>query len=157
MSNDHQGETFVTQHNIKLGIRPHCVMEGRLQESRKCSYKPSQTNAFPPAPTVASFEPKPARFAVHVCSIYWVSGTFQGGASFVDHFLLFIFQCCLYHCHVCSLQPCDHLLGKGWSLGSLVCDFLLCFCHVWCLGSVVVLTCFNSLSFLVNVSIKRST
>ena len=23
---------------------------------------------------------------------------------------------------VCSLQPCGHLLGKGWPLGSLVCD-----------------------------------
>ena len=26
-------------------------------------------------------------------------------------------------------QPCDHLLGKGWPLGLLVCDVFLCFCH----------------------------
>ena len=42
-------------------------------------------------------------------------------------------------CHVCFLQPCGHLLGKGWPLGSLVYDVLLCFVtfpyrvlgHVW--------------------------
>ena len=28
---------------------------------------------------------------------------------------------------VCSMQPCDHLLGKGGPLGSLVCDVFLCF------------------------------
>ena len=27
-------------------------------------------------------------------------------------------------CLVCSLQPCDHLLGKGLPLGSLTCDLL---------------------------------
>ena len=40
---------------------------------------------------------------------------------------------------VCSLQPCGHLLGKGWPLGYLVCDVFLCFVtfpygvlgHVW--------------------------
>ena len=43
--------------------------------------------------------------------------------------------------HVCSVKPCGHLLGKGWPLGSLVCDVLLCFVtfpygilgQVWCL------------------------
>ena len=28
---------------------------------------------------------------------------------------------------VCSLQPCAHLLGKGWSFGSVVCCIFLCF------------------------------
>ena len=27
----------------------------------------------------------------------------------------------------CLLQPCGHLLGKGWPLNSLVCDVSLCF------------------------------
>ena len=39
-------------------------------------------------------------------------------------------SCLLYSCRscflVCSLQPCGHLLGKGWPLGSLVCYVLLC-------------------------------
>ena len=26
----------------------------------------------------------------------------------------------LLYCLVCSLQPCDHMLGKDWPLGSLV-------------------------------------
>ena len=29
---------------------------------------------------------------------------------------------CLSCFLVCSLQPCGHLLGKGWPLGSLVCN-----------------------------------
>ena len=43
------------------------------------------------------------------------------------------------------LQPCGHLLGKGWRLGSLVCDVFLCFCHfpTWCPGSGVVLDCID--------------
>ena len=47
----------------------------------------------------------------------------------------------LLYCRVCSLQPCDHLLGKSWPLGSIVCDDSLCFVtfpygvsgQVWCL------------------------
>ena len=31
--------------------------------------------------------------------------------------------------NVDMLQPCGHLLGKGWPIGSLVCDVFLCFCH----------------------------
>ena len=31
------------------------------------------------------------------------------------------------YCLVCSLQLCDHLLGKGWSFGSLVCNVSMCF------------------------------
>ena len=47
---------------------------------------------------------------------------------------------------VCSLQPCGHLLGKGWPLGSLVCYVLLCFCHfpICCPGSDVLLDCIDS-------------
>ena len=32
---------------------------------------------------------------------------------------------------VCSLQPCRHLLGKGWALGSLVCDVSLFLVVSW--------------------------
>ena len=47
---------------------------------------------------------------------------------------------CLSCFLACSLQPCGHLLAKGWPLDSLVCDFLLCFVtfpcgvlgQVWC-------------------------
>ena len=44
----------------------------------------------------------------------------------------------LPYCHVCFLQPCVHLLGKGLPLGSLVCDVYLRFCHIpiRCLGQV---------------------
>ena len=51
---------------------------------------------------------------------------------FFGSFLLFMLQVCLYlYCRqvVCSLQPCDHLLGNGWPLGSFVCDASLCFGH----------------------------
>ena len=47
---------------------------------------------------------------------------------------------------VCVLQPCGHLLGKGWPLGSHVCDVWLCFCHffILCPMSGVMLNCINS-------------
>ena len=44
-------------------------------------------------------------------------------------FFIFILSLSLPYCHVCILQPCGHLLGKGLSLGSPVCDVFLCFCH----------------------------
>ena len=50
---------------------------------------------------------------------YW---SFQGGTSFVDLFFTISF------CHTvisCFLQPCGHLLKKGWPIGSLV-------WHVYC-------------------------
>ena len=47
----------------------------------------------------------------------------------MNPFLLFMFHVSLAYCLVRSLQPCDHLLEKGGSLGSLVCDVFLCFCH----------------------------
>ena len=40
-----------------------------------------------------------------------VVGVFPGGASFVGHFLLFMFHVCFYY--TVFLQPRDHLLGKG--------------------------------------------
>ena len=38
-----------------------------------------------------------------------------------------------------------HSPKKGYPLGSLVCDYLLCFCHfpLWCPGSGVVLDCID--------------
>ena len=33
---------------------------------------------------------------------------------------------------VCSLQPCSYLLGKGYHLGSFVCDDCLCFVTFSC-------------------------
>ena len=44
-------------------------------------------------------------------------------------FLLFV-SLSLSNCFACFLQPCGHLLGKGWPRsGSLVCDVFLCFCQ----------------------------
>ena len=42
--------------------------------------------------------------------------------------MLFVFGFCL--CHVCSLQLCGHLLGRGQPLGSFLCDVFLCFVTV---------------------------
>ena len=53
---------------------------------------------------------------------YW---PFQGGASFVDPFVIWVLCLSLFYCLICSLQSCDHLLGKTWPLGSLVCSFRL--------------------------------
>ena len=52
---------------------------------------------------------------------YW---PFQCGVSFLVIFVIYVswLSCFL----VCSLQPCGHLLGKGWLLGSL-CYALLFF------------------------------
>ena len=52
---------------------------------------------------------------------------------------------CLSCCHVCPLQPCDHLLGKGWPLGSLVCDDFLCYSYfpMCCPGSSLELDCID--------------
>ena len=51
----------------------------------------------------------------------------QGGTSFVDHFGDFCLFFSLSYCLFCLLQPYGHLLGKGWPLGSLVFDIVLCF------------------------------
>ena len=48
------------------------------------------------------------------------------------------------------MQPCGHLLGKGWSFGSLVCDVFLCYCNfpIWCPESGVVFDCVDFWSSL---------
>ena len=60
--------------------------------------------------------------------------------------LVFILCLSLPFCLICVLQPCGHLLGKGWPLGPPVCDVFLCICHfpVWCSGSGVMLDCIDS-------------
>ena len=69
---------------------------------------------------------------------------FQTGMGPYWVFLLILFVIyllCLSCFLVSSLQPCGQLLGKGWPLGSLVCDVCLYFCHLpmLCPGSGVVL------------------
>ena len=39
---------------------------------------------------------------------------------------------CLSCFLVCSFQPCGHLLGKGLTLSSVVCDVVLCFVTFTC-------------------------
>ena len=65
----------------------------------------------------------------------------------MDHFCYAcISVSCLSCFPVCSLQPCGHLLGKGWPLASLVCYVLLRFWHfpMWCPGSNVFFDCIDS-------------
>ena len=63
----------------------------------------------------------------------------------MDSFVIYVSCLSLLCCLVYFLQPHDHLLGKGWPLGSFVCDVFLCFCHfpIWCPGSGVVLNWLN--------------
>ena len=42
-------------------------------------------------------------------------------------YLCFTFAFILLPC--LFIEPCGHLLRRGCSLGSLVCDVSLCFCH----------------------------
>ena len=76
---------------------------------------------------------------------------------FVDPFLIYV--SCLSCFLVCSLQPCGHLLGKGWPLCFLVCDVFLCFVFfpMWCPGSGVVLDCIDSWSLPSSLSKKIIT
>ena len=55
---------------------------------------------------------------------------------------MFVLFSCIF------MQSCGHLLGKGWPLGSLVCEALLRFRHfpMWCPWSGVVLDCTDSSS-----------
>ena len=46
--------------------------------------------------------------------------------SFCGSFLLFMFRVCRAFLSVYLLQHCGHLLGKGYPIGSLVCD-VVCF------------------------------
>ena len=63
--------------------------------------------------------------------------TDRSKAVLLSWILFVICASCLSCCIVSSLQPC--------SLGSLVCDVFVWFCHfpMWCHGSVVVLDCIN--------------
>ena len=57
---------------------------------------------------------------------------------------MFVMLSCLFIAALWS--PAGKGLGKGWPLGSLVCDFFLCCCHspMWCPGSGLVLDCIDS-------------
>ena len=63
-------------------------------------------------------------------------------------FVIYVSRLSLFYRFECSLQPCDHLLGKGWPIGSFVYEVSLSFCYfpIWCLGSGVVLYCIDSWS-----------
>ena len=65
---------------------------------------------------------------------------------FYGSFLLFMLKLCFSCCLVCSSQPCGHMLEKGWPLGLLVWEVILCFCQfpMWCPGSSVVLDCIDN-------------
>ena len=67
-----------------------------------------------------------------------IACTFTDRSFFCGSFLV-VYVSCLACFLVCSLDPCGHLLVKGWPLGSLVCDAFVCFCHfpMLCPGSGV--------------------
>ena len=44
-------------------------------------------------------------------------------------FVIYASRLSFLFCFVCSLQPCDHILGEGSPLGSHVYEVSLCFCH----------------------------
>ena len=90
---------------------------------------------------------------------YW---PFQGLLLLGILFVIYV-SCCL----ICSLQPCGHLLGKGWPLGSLGYDVFLCFVtfpygflgQVWYLivsiPDICLLPCFNSKSIKTLVELSH--
>ena len=56
-------------------------------------------------------------------SVHWFEHfllMLKDDVSFVDHFGYLCFVSIMLSC--LSIQPCGHLLGKGWPLDSLVCD-----------------------------------
>ena len=59
---------------------------------------------------------------------------------------MFFLSCvCYAFVHVCLFVPCDHLLGKGWPLGSsLWCLIVSLSLSHWYAGSGVVLDCIDS-------------
>ena len=70
---------------------------------------------------------------------------FKGGVSFVRD--LFCYLCFVsVMLSGLSIAALGHLLGKGWPLGSLVCDVFLCYSHLpmCCPGSGLVLDCIDS-------------
>ena len=64
--------------------------------------------------------------------------------------MIYVSRLSLLYCIVCSLQPCYHLLGTGWRLGSLMYGSLyvtLCFV-LWRFDFGVLTFYFHILSFL---------
>ena len=80
-------------------------------------------------------------------------------------FVIYVSCLSLLCCLVCSLQPSGHLLGKGWPLGSLVCDVFLCFCYfpISCFESrpgVIKLFSYStqlSMKFILLITVKMPT
>ena len=69
---------------------------------------------------------------------------FQGSNSFVDH-LCYLCLVFVMFSRVCSLLPCDYLLGKGWPLGSwLWCLLWFYYFPIWYPRTGVVLDCIDS-------------
>ena len=80
-------------------------------------------------------------------SVHWFEHfllMLKDDVSFVDPFGYLCFVSIMLSC--LSIQPCSHLLGKGWPLGSLVCDVFLCYSHfpMRCPGSSLVIDCIDS-------------
>ena len=74
------------------------------------------------------------RFKLSSKIFYW---PFQGGTSFVDLLCFCSVLCLLCFVRVCLYVLCDHLLGKGWPLGSrLWCLLWVCHFPIGILGQV---------------------
>ena len=58
-----------------------------------------------------------------------IIGTDHSKAVILLWILFVIYVSCMSCFIVCLLRPRGHLLGKGWSLDSLLCDIFLCFFH----------------------------
>ena len=68
----------------------------------------------------------------------WFTSELRVKFESINMFKLYVSRLSLLYCLVCSLQPCDHLLGKSCPLGPLVCDVSFCFCRfsIWCSGKM---------------------
>ena len=99
---------------------------------------PITTNFVTPFPI---FDKNKVWYDMRIVCQQRVNWPFQGGLLLWILFVICV--SCLSWWLVCSLQPCGHLLGKGWPLGSFV-WCLLVFCHfpIWCPGSGVVFDCY---------------
>ena len=84
---------------------------------------------------------------------YW---PFQGGTSL---WIFYVFFCLVFalplYVRVCLYEPCGHLLGKGWPLGScLWCLTVILLLSHWYPRSGVVLDCIDSWSLPPSYSTK---
>ena len=84
------------------------------------------------------------RFKPSSIIFYW---TFKGGTSFVDH--LWFFVSCVSHAF--ASVHCDHLLVKGWTLGSCWWCLLYLFTFPCCILGQVRYTCTWLYRFLIFV------